>query len=111
MVTWELFQVPHATTVVVLYAQRSACSDSRYILGPRAQDTRMRLPTCAIVIFRILMLGKLDTNQLFDSPDLIADGAMNALTAWTHNAAHTTFIFAVLFDVKEMCCVGSSRLE
>ena len=33
------------------------------------------------------------SRQLSHSPDLITDGAMNAPTAWIHNAAHTTFIF------------------
>lgn len=48
--------------------------------------------TCALEI------SQQPSKQLFHSPDLVTDGAMNAPTAWTHNAAHMTFILSVVME-------------
>lgn len=72
---------------VALLHTCSDCCPSRKTSGHTPlKCTRMRRRTCAL---EILPWSK----QLSHSPDLITDGAMNAPTAWTHNAAHTTFIF------------------
>ena len=62
----------------------SDCQNTTFGHAP-SQSTRMR----EHARFRSHDLSR----QFFHSPDLITDGAMNAPTAWTHKAAHTTFIF------------------
>lgn len=69
------------------------------------------LATCAIVLIDLSILPsfldwKLETTQLLNSPDLITDGAMNAPTAWTHNAAHTTFILGFFVGKRRRMCVA-----